>query len=285
MSRIIGYICSDDSLTHVVMDALADEVEAFGETETAGRGFGWVQEGRSLLRKQPRERGRSVTLSSLLSDIPSRAIIGHERESSENTVDTLDLQPFSYRTWVYAQAGGVEALEEVTDELDGDIPDHIRRNIKGDTVEELCFHRFLTVLSDRGDLELTKKNAQRGAEALARSVRAIESRLEDVASSDGRLGADIVTVTDRLLLAARTQGPMYYRVWRGIEEPVDEPLFAGHRPQPEEHPHFKAVMVTNQMNGSPGEEWELIDPQHVLWVDDDWNVQVDHIDALLDQQP
>jgi glutamine amidotransferase len=225
-----------------------------------------------------------VTLSSLLSDIPSQAIIGHERDSSEQAVDTLDLQPFSYRTWVYAQAGGVDALDAVTDELKNDIPDHIRRNIEGETVEELCFHRFLTVLSDRGDLELTKKDASRGAEALARSVRAIESRLEDVAASDGCLGADVVTVSDRLLLAARTQGPMYYRVWRGIEEPVEEPLFAGHRPKPDQHPHFKAVIVTNEMNGNPGDAWHLLERQQVLWVDDDWNVQVADIDELLNQQ-
>jgi len=282
MSRVIGYICSDDSLTHVVMDNIADEVEAFDETETGGRGFGWVQEGRSLLRKQPRERSRGVTLASLLSDIPSRAIVGHERETFEGAVDTLDLQPYSFRTWVYAQVGGVAAMEQVADDIKAEIPDHIRRNIEGKTIEELCFHRFLTVLSERNDLELTKTNARRGAESLARAIRALESRLEDVDESDGRLNANIVTVSDRLLLAARTQGPMYYRIFDGIEEPVDEPLFAGHRPKPEKHPHFNAVLVTNELDESPGEEWQMLGPQHVMWIDEDWSVEVAGIDELIE---
>lgn len=283
MSRIVGYICSDDSLTHVVMDQIAREVDAFNETETAGRGFGWIQEGRSLLRKQPREQGSGVTLASLMSDIPSRAVVGHERESSESSVDTLELQPFSFRTWVYAQAGGVEALKSLSEEIRAEIPDHIRRNIKGETLEELCFHRFLTVLSERGELELTKKRARSGAAALARSIRSLESLLEGREDSDGRLGANLVTVTDRLLLAARTQGSMYYRSFHGIEEPGEEPLFAGHRPQPEEHPHFKAVLITNELDAPPNEHWELLEAQQVLWVDEDWSVQVADIDEVVEQ--
>lgn len=278
MARVVGYICSDDRLTGSVVDTLGEE---FGgprtepDAETA-RGFGWVQEGRSLLRKQPPQGRIHGTLGALMSDIRARELVGFEREYDRGVVDTLDLQPFCYRTWAYTQSEQVQALEEQRGAARETIPDHIRRNIKGDTTEELCFHLFLNRLGRAGGFGLSMSNPSRCAEALARAIHDVESF-----SEGAQPPGEVVTVSERLLMGATTSGPLWMRRFEGIEEQKEEPLFAGHRPQVEKHPRFKAVLVTNDVH-DPSEQWEQLPERSIFWVGGDWELHTEPLESFLD---
>lgn len=270
MARLLGYTCSDDTLTYCVVDEVADDIGRDGDERRLGHGFGWVNEGRSLLRKQPPQGASGVDLGSVIADIQAREIVGYECDPDSGPIDTLDLQPFSYRTWVYAQNGEVERLEEKRDEILEAIPDHIRRNIEGDSVEELCFHIFLTELQELGGFGHSQSDPEECAAAFAEGIEQATGWLEATDEDDGVFDTDVVAISERLLLAFAGREGMYYRTFDGIEEPSDEPLFAGHRPQAEEHPHFKAVLVMDGLE-SPSEEWTELDPQECLMVDGDWN--------------
>lgn len=277
MSRIIGYICSDDTLTHTVLEGAADPLRMGDGDEKIGRGFGWVREGRTLLRKKPPQGASGGELGSYVSDIPAREIVGFECDPDSEAVDTLDLQPFSFRTWVYAQDGDLDSLEKKREEIRGEVPDHIRRNIDGESIEELCFHIFLDELHERGGFDMSQSDPEACASALVDAVGRIERRLDGDKSTDGVFETDIVTISERLLLAVAGSDSLYYKKFEGIEEEVDEELFAGHRPQTEEHPRFRAVLVTNGLQQEDN-TWEQIPPRHLLWVDPDWDIQMIPLD-------
>jgi len=275
MTRIVGYSCSDDTLTQSLIEELDGEfVRAENGDDDVGRGFGWLKDGRSLLRKQPPQGRGTVNLGDMMADIPSRQMVGFERACDRGGVDTLDLQPYSFRTWVYVQSASVGEFEERRDEVLADIPDYIRRNIDGDTSEELCFHLFLTALQDRGGFGLSESDPRACAGALADTARNVESYSEGV----DRPGA-MVAVSERLLVGLSTDGPLWVRQFEGIDEQHEEPLFAGHRPQTESHPHFRAVLLSNEArNESDG--WTKIPEREVVWIGGDWEIHSESMEEL-----
>ena len=280
MFGLIGYVCSDDSLTPAAMHKVRGELG--GEERNgdfAALGFGWVQENRSLLRKHPNQENNGIDVLGLLSDIPARAIVGYVQEDDGFT-DTLDLQPFRFRNWVYAQDDSLTSFEESREELTGDIPDHIRRNIQGNNRAEVAFHRFLYAMHTRDQLGQQRPDGREAAMSLARAASEFES-IDPPSDRERPVEMQAVTATQRLLLALNIERGMYYRVFEGIEEPTDDPLFAGHRPKPETHPHFKAVfLATGELE--PSEEWNELGEREIFWVDQDWKVHTEGLDALIE---
>lgn len=279
MSQLIGYICSDDSLTPSVVHAVRGELASIDDY--ASLGFGWVQENRSLLRKHPSQGANGVNALSLLSDLPARAIVGYTQSEQTDSSDTLDLQPFRYRNWVYAQEDNVETFDGYRDDVMEDIPDHIRRNVQGHNRAEVAFHRFLAAVNAEGQLDRQRVEGRSVARAMAASIQDLEDRALEHGHDEPGLRA--VSVTNRLLLAGRVGEPLFYRQFDGIEEPSEEPLFAGHRPKPLEHPHFDGVMIVSG-DRPDGDDWVEVPDRHVMWVDESWDVQVASLENLVGEQ-
>lgn len=283
MSRLLGYMCNDDSLTPCAMQEIGHQILSDTTRELAALGFGWVQEARTLLRKHPSADSKPVDVLGLLSDIPARAIVGHMQQKINGRVDTLDLQPFRFRKWVFSQTGSVANFAEFRDELIADIPDHIRRNIQGKTQAEVVFHRFYHWMKKLGALAAPHENGRQVAQALAKTLEEVEQRARQ-AGLEGPVEIDVVAATEKLMLCARTGDPLYYRLFEGVEEPADEPLFAGHRPKRHEHPHFRGVFLTSAGDAAPADEdWQELSQRHVAWVDRSWEATVVPLDELTQQ--
>jgi glutamine amidotransferase len=276
MARVVGYICSDDTLTHAVLEEVADELKVTNASEDVevGRGVGWVQEGRSLLRKRPPQSRGSQSFAHLMTDIPSREFVAYEDRFEQGRVEPPDLQPFGFRTWVYAQTQAQPSLLEDEARCVDAIPDHIRRNIGGDTSQEIACHVFLAALSDAGGFGLSESSPKRCARALADSIY----RTEAVSEGAERPGS-VVTISERILIGARTEEPLWIRTFHGIETTDDDPLFAGHRPSQDSYPQFRAAIIASA-DEPPSEEWEPIPERSILWVDSSWERHVEPIEAL-----
>ncbi len=277
MSQVFGYICSDDSLTSEVMKQYGEPLRAVAADERVGLGIGLLQDGRSLLRKHPRRKAASVDLPALLGDISSRSIVGHVRHEDAGSAGTKNLQPFRFRNWVYAQHGDEQKLEAAHDDLRDAVPDHVRRNIEGNSMAELLFHIFYTKVES--NLSTTPKTdwPQMYAEQLAETVLQLQQSLNG--SADGDIAPlQAVAVTDRCIVAARIGDSMHYRLIEGIEESTEEPLFAGHNPKSVTHDRFRALMVANSIDD---DEWTEIPNHHVMWVANGWDIEVEEIDELV----
>lgn len=274
MSQVFGYICSDDSLTAEVMSQVGQPLRAIAPEERIGLGIGWLQEGRSLLRKHPKRKAASVDIPSLLADVPTRSLVGHVRHRDQGRAGTKQLQPFRFRNWVYAQAGVEGSSQELHETLKTSIPDHVRRNIAGSTLAELLFHTFYTKVESR----LSKTSTAEWSRLYARKLGQTAIQLESLEREQGRdeeISLLSVAATDRCLVACRMGQPLSYLLVEGIEEASEAPLFAGHKPRTINHDRFRALMVANKVDA---EGWQEIPDRHVLWVDDDWEVNLEAMD-------
>lgn len=273
MSQVFGYLCSDDSLTAELMSQVGQPLAAIEPTDRVGLGIGWLQDGRSLLRKHPKRKAASVDIPSLVADVPTRSMVGHVRHKTLGTADTNQLQPFRFRNWVYAQRGGTEGFEGVYDELKKAMPDHVRRNIQGTTMAELVFHIFYTKVESF--LSTTPKNEW--PRLYARKMGETMAEIEALSRREGNesLGPLLaVASTDRFMVASRIGEPMHYLLVEGIEEPVEKPLFAGHRPKKVKHDRFRALLVANRVQD---DRWQEIPNRHVMWVDENWKVHFEEL--------
>ncbi len=273
MSQVFGYICSDDSLTAAVMRQIGAPLRAVPPEDRVGLGIGWLQEGRSLLRKHPKRKAASVDVPSLLADVPSRSLVGHVRHRELGRVGTKQLQPFRYRNWVYAQKGMDGAFEDIQAALTEGIPDHVRRNIGGTSLPETVFHIFCTKMEQRLSNTGTGKHGQMYAQTLGETMGELEKLAKE--GDEPELGSLLaVAATDRCMVACRVGEPLFYRVVEGIEEASEEPLFAGHKPRTITHDRFRAVLVASAVDD---DQWEELPDRHVMWVDDDWEVYTEEI--------
>lgn len=262
MPRMIAYLCNDDNLTPVALRLVRDSIELPPTGESSGFGFGWIQEGRSLLRTTPKPSRSSGALLDLMADLRTRASIGAVRDASEGPADPLALQPFRFRRWVFAHAGEDAGLAETHQQLLAEVPGFVSGNIKGTSSSEVFGHVFLGELHGENLLD-TRIDPEGCAAALAAAIRKIQ-----IGAAVADLG--IVAVSDRTLVAGAIGHPLYYREVRGLSHFKEEPLFAGHKPRPSSHPSFKAIFVTDA--AVDGEEWKLLPDGHVMWLDRDWNV-------------
>ncbi len=279
MSRLLGYMCSDDSLTPYAMGEVRREAWGDEAAPLATLGFGWVQESRTLLRKHPSDTQEPVDVLGLLADVPARTIVGHARDPDDGTVDALDLQPFRFRKWVFAQSGSAPEFEGYRDALLGAIPDHIRRNIKGKTDAEVILHFFYHRMKENGALSGGRASARLAAQALAATLAEVEQHAHRV-GHEGPISIDIVAATERLLVCGRTGEAIHYRIFRGIEQPGEEPLFAGHRPKKIQHPHFRGVFLASHLQ--PGaDHWSEVPAHNVAWIDGDWEPHTGDVQDLL----
>lgn len=278
MSRLIGYICNDDSLTPRVVEEIDPP---FGDDERAGRsalarGFGWVRDGQALLRKRPPQGREHNRMDAIFADIQARQIVGYECAPERSTVETQDLQPFCFRDWIYAQSGDADALSAHREDIVSGLPDHIRRNLDGNSASELAFHLFVAALQRHEGLDLARREHHDCAVALAEAGR----RMREFSSGAGEVErppeVDAVAISEQLLVAWAGRGDLYYREFEGFDVSDEDPLFAGHDPESEGHPHFRAVLVATA-ESAPSPAWTAVDRRTTLWVDDDWEIR--HLSA------
>ncbi len=276
MSQVFGYICSDDRLTAAVMQQAGESLGAVPREARVGLGIGYLQDGRSLLRKRPKGRAASVNLPSLISDIPSQSMVGHIRHERMGRVGNKELQPYRFRDWVYAQCGLGEGAEKFQEPLVEGLPDHVERNVGGTATAEAVFHEFYRRVESELGTTAKAKRPRLYARALAETIAELE-KLSREQRDRGLENFQAVAVTDRCMVAANIGGGMSYRVFEGIEVAEEEPLFAGHKPQVTYHDRFRAVMIANAISDP---EWESLEDRELMWVDRKWGIHREGLASL-----
>ncbi len=283
MSHVFGYLCSDHSLTHAVMTEFKGQLMPILPEARSGLGIGWLQQNHTLVRKHPARPDSAADLINLLADIPARAMVAHVQHAQSTSLQAADLQPFRYRNWVYAQDGGPTGdparVQQLLDTLIADMPDHLRRNLQGHTSADVFFHTLLTQLTEKDAFTTILPSASH-AKILAKTIHSLQQHAV-AAGLEPLVPLLNVVVTERQLVAARVGAPLYYRIFEGIQEAGEKPLFAGHRTRPVDHPQFRAVIVANHITAD--DHWTEIPDQHVLWVESGWKVKTASIQELAAQ--
>jgi len=256
-----------------LLEALAPARAALVAAPPIARwGLGYIQSGEVLLARTPRPSATPIDLFSALEGVKSDCVLGHAvRDTRTDSVEgfggTDDTPPFRYRRWMYVQDGPVTP-GPAWEALAAQVPEFLRRNIKGKGTAELSFHVLLAMLFDHGgidDVNLPLATTRRAIAAAAALVGRELSKA-GIAQPIGNLAVS----NSRAMLVARIGGPLWLRRLHVTGE-------RGGRDE-----QFRGVLLVSSSGAEPGpgaEGFEEIPPMSVVAVSRDLRVDVHSLEA------
>jgi len=183
--------------------------------DVAGWGTGSVQGSEVLLTKQPRwSSSIDVDLYDVARSAHADAWIGAVRLDQASPSGAADMDPFRFRSWLFALAGGIDGFPALRSRLTASLPEFLRRNMQGHSAGEHLFHLFLAFLHDGGLLDARVPDDALVRRALHQSL-AFAHRLSKTSGFAGLKGAALVT-NGRLVLAESHGVPVHYWAFSGL---------------------------------------------------------------------
>jgi glutamine amidotransferase len=250
MGALVAILQSDPNLLRCQLARLKSHVSLTdGDAPPDAYGFGYYQAGNVLLGKRPSGTPVPQSLPALVGRVDSEALVVHARRATIGKAKDENTHPFRYHRWLFAHDGTIEGFDRVRPKLTAALPDHLRRNIVGDTDSEHAFMWFLKLLRDEGGVDDLDLEAQVAGRALARTVRQIEAWCRDV--GEGRPSRLCFVATNgRVLVATRRGGPLFYALLEGIVPcELDEITLNTPESDPRVRPHrrVKAVCFASRL--------------------------------------
>lgn len=187
-------------------DAAREEASAlapFMPSATDGYGVGFYTAGEVLHRKRPQVIREPVSFSAVIEDIKSQVAIAHVREATVGDGRADNTQPFRMRQWLFAHVGSLAGQDQLRERIEGELPDFLRRNVRGETDSELLFHVVLSFLHESGQLDGVDVAHSAVVSALRKTTEAIDRHTATI-------GAAPSTLT-----LALTNGRQLYAMQRG----------------------------------------------------------------------
>ncbi len=209
MPEFLAIHQSDAALLGCVLRAGASKL-TLGEGETAA-GVGFFQSDDVLLRKRPLPARVSLpgSLATALAEgVESEAVLvcagflqGPLHGPQTRGFQEEATLPLRFKRWLFALAGKPDGLLPARPVLLAALPEHLRRNARGDTAGEVLFLHFLARLRDLGRLDDPDLDAPTAAKALAAAVGEAERALESLGVLHPPLA--VVASNGRVLVALR----------------------------------------------------------------------------------
>jgi predicted glutamine amidotransferase len=250
MGALVAILQSDPNLLRCQLARLKPHVSLQdGDVLPDAYGFGYYQAGNVLLGKRPTGTPIAPSLPDLVGRVDSEALVVHARRATIGKAKDENTHPFRYHRWLFAHDGTIEGFDRVRPKLVSALPDHLRRNIVGDTDSEHAFMWFLKLLRDEGGVDELDLEPQVAGRALGRTVRQIEAWCRDVGEQKpSRLC--FVATNGRVLVATRRGGPLFYALLEGIVPcALDEITLDTPESDPRVRPHrrVKAVCFASRL--------------------------------------
>ena len=246
MAGFLAIHQTDASLLGCVLRQLAGKL-VLGDPGEIAAGVGFTQSDDFLLRKRPLQ-GQPAAPERLADGVSSDAVLicaGTTRGqrgpfSEENTF------PFRFKRWMFSLAGAVDSLAPCRAVLHADLPDHLKRSVRGDSASEALFFTFLSKLREAGRLDDADVDAATVARSLAAAVGQAERAFEALGQPMPGLGA--VASNGRVMAAVRRGHPLWVRSQEGLDSCARCELGAGtseHDPKKRSHRVLRAVMIAS----------------------------------------
>jgi predicted glutamine amidotransferase len=246
MGALVAVLQTDDSLLRCQLERLRSHVSLRGEGDPLplAYGFGYYAAGNVLLGKRPSGAPAPLSLPELVGKVDSEALLVHARFSPGLATKDENTQPFRYHRWLFAHAGTIGGWEDVRPRLMAALPDHLRRQIAGDSPSEHAFMVFAKNLKDEGRLDDLDLDAATAGRALAKTVRQLEAWARD-AGEQKPSPLVFVATNGRIMVATRRAGPLFYALYEGIVPcALDEIGADAPESDPRVRPHRRVKAVT-----------------------------------------
>jgi hypothetical protein len=213
LAEFLSIHLSDASLLGCVLRRLAGRV-SLGDSERAA-GVGFFQSDDVLLRKRPLG-GQAAIPEKLADGVESEAALicsGAVGPMARSFNEQMTL-PFRFKRWLFATAGQPESLGPVRSALLKNLPDYLRRSVKGESAAEALFFTFLSRLRDVGRLDDHEVDASTAARSLAAAVGETERAFEQIGLP--LPGMAVVVSNGRVMAALRRGHPLMVGMVDGL---------------------------------------------------------------------
>ena len=229
-------------------------------------GLSYTQGGDVLLVRTPKSSERPVDLAAPLAHISTDCAIALALDDGAVPAPggTDNTPPFRFRRWMFAQTGRLN-LDEAAPRLLEQIPEYLRRNLRGRTPGELIFHVFLAMLHDEGNIDDPNLPATATRRALAATIRLAAAEQAKGGITDTAAGT-IALSNGRSMVIARLAEPLRLRrLW-----------VMGERGERDES--FRGVILVSGGDGDPRDGFEDVPAQRAVLVSRDLQVSLADLD-------
>lgn len=276
MSRMFAMISNDPDRVRCVLHPGHAQLAVGPSPSHDGWGIGFYQGGEVLLQRRPKRSAETIDFYAVMSALRTDLAVGHARRATVGGEKTENTHPFRFRSWLFAHHGtiggdaaGFAALQP---RLVAEIPEFLRRNIRGQTDSEHLFHLVLGFLHESNRLDDAATTPRQAGQALAGALAVVER------VAPGSLGPTAIMMTNgRVLLAWSGAAPLWFYRLDGVRAcPVcREKVDKGHSPRVAEHEHLRAVVVvTPDAEATPTPPWSALPDGQMLAVEHDLRAEI-----------
>jgi predicted glutamine amidotransferase len=217
MARLIGYMANRADRLRDAFHQERHAIAGLPADQRGAWGIGFYQGDEVLHRKQPTPDGEPIHWEVIAENLKTDCAVAHLRQATVGGFSVDNTHPFRLSQWLFAHVGTVTAFDEIKAKLQAEMPDFLRRNMRGSSDSEVFFHLVLARLHARNQLEAALPAPSVMLEAIAGAVHAI----------DACVGSDRLTSTLNMILcngramyALRRGTPFGYVERTGLNEPV-----------------------------------------------------------------
>lgn len=272
MSIAFGLYITDPNLLGCQLHRLGKEVQLSGAQEQPplnAVGVGAWADDTVLIHRLPFN-----ALPSQPSELgqlgKSQVMLFHARALPVGMSLEDNTQPFRFRHWLFAQVGELSAYRSFKQRLWDELPEHLKRHVRGETDGEVAFALFLKGLRDTGRTDDRALEPGQVLEVLGAAARHLE-RLSREAAPERPVNLTLFASNEDVLAAVRLgESPLYLKTLEGQprcevhrmqpSSPHDEPLLRAHE-------RCRAVALATRVPDPAG--WTLIEAGHGVAVGPD----------------
>jgi Glutamine amidotransferases class-II len=270
MSRLFGFVINDAQRVACALYPAREALVVASAPE--GWGLASYQGGEVLLQRHPKPVVGPLDFYRAAREQRTDYMVGHVREGGtpaklENT------QPFRFRSWVFGCSGGLSAARSGPAQPGAagvleQVPDFLRRNIRGQDPAEALFHLFLSFLHDANRLDDPNVKPADVAGALKTALGIAERAAVEAGAQP--VPANVIATNGRILLAARNGLPLWVRQVNGIHDCAVCAAATAEEAKRERrrtsHEHVKAVLVVSEPAHLPEVGFEEVPDATILSV-------------------
>jgi predicted glutamine amidotransferase len=270
MSRLFGCMCNDPERLACALFPARESLVAQAAPE--GWGLAFFQGGEVLLQRHPKPVVGPLDFFNSVRELRSDYVVGHVRESGTQS-KLENTQPYRFRQWVYAQSGQILQFSAIQAGMLEQIPDFLRRNIRGQNDSEHMFHLFLSFLHDGGKLDDPNIRVVDAARAIG-ATTAMVDRLVSATQGEaaGTSAINVVITNGRIMLALRRGKPMWMRHANTIPDcrlcQTGDSRDARERRRVA-HEHVRSTLVVSEADKLGPEGWEEVPESSIVAISRD----------------
>lgn len=223
MSRTYGLIGSrpdvGTSLAHTQLSTPGSPADS-----TAMWGIGFFDKDEVLLRRGPGGSGPSL-LTEQIRSLRTHGLLVHECDARNGAPSTEATPPLRYGHVLFSCEGVSEQVTPLVAHARPQLPEFLKRTVKGETMTELAFAFFLSQLPSHSLARTRLREPRRSVDplktqTLAQALRSALTQLDELCdrTNQERFAGDLWIHTGEVMMIAHRRGNAGLQVFRGRQD-------------------------------------------------------------------